>query len=301
MAVLAVDMGGTGIRTAVFRSPEKMESSVQIPVRQWGFPVPPDEFVEHIADQASSHQDIEAVGVGLAAVVDQRTGHVKVGENIGWHDVPLRDLLETRLQRPVCVDVDAFCGTMAEARLGSGVGADSFLYVVIGTGIGHGLMLNGKLWHGHHAAANVFGHLKVVPQGAPCYCGGRGCLCQYSSGEGLTRLGRQYCGDGPPLTGQSVLAAYRNGEDWAATAVDEALTHLATAISHVYNLLDIERIVIGGGAVTELYPDLERLRRLIAPLVYPQIRPIVLRNAALGSTGVLRGAALLALEMVSNA
>ncbi len=122
--------------------------------------------------------------------------------------MPIRDLLEARLQRPVVVEVDAYCGTIAEARLGSGMGCGSLLYIVIGTGIGHGLILNGESWRGQHDSANVFGHIRVVPDGAPCYCGGHGCLCQYSSGEGLARLGRAIPRFSAPLRGQDVIAAY---------------------------------------------------------------------------------------------
>ena len=98
------------------------------------------------------------------------------------------------------------------------------------------------------------------------------------------------------MVGEQVVAATEAGAAWAVAAVDEALHRLAFALSAAYNLLDIECVVLGGGAVTDRFPDLDRLAALVEPLVYPGIRPIVLRRGALGSNAVLTGAALLALE-----
>ncbi|MBW7886194.1 MAG: ROK family protein [Caldilineaceae bacterium] len=304
MAVMAVDIGGTNIRLALFHTPTSHEAIKTVPCRDLGIPVPVPAFgdliAQEIATWRSQGTSVEGLGLGVAAVVDHRTGHVRVGENVGWRDVPLQQLLATRCQIPVRVDVDASCGALAEARLGSGADHDHFLYVVIGTGIGHSLVLNRQVWHGMHAAANVFGHLKVEPQGAPCYCGGAGCLCQYASGQGLARLGHiAHPGKISPL-GAEVVSAFENGAPWARSAVGEAMRRLALALSGAYNLLDIECAVLGGGVVSPRFPDLEDLRRQVEPLVYPEIRPIVLRRGALGDQAVLHGAALLAFDSLKG-
>ncbi len=246
-------------------------------------------------DWEASYGRVASVGIAAAAVVDPVTGAVRVGENIGWRDVPLRSLLEARWQRPVQVDADAFCGALAESRLGAGADLEHFLYVVIGTGIGHALVLDRQVWHGLHATANVFGHIKVTPDPVPCYCGGTGCLCQYASGQGLARVATMY-GQSPKTTGREVLTAYAASEAWARAVVEEMLSRLAFAVSAAYNLVDIECTVFGGGVITSAFPDLEALRQRIEPLVYPQIRPIDLRRAVLGSHAVLTGAALLAFD-----
>lgn len=304
MAVLAVDIGGTSVKTAIFTSPVQALHLSVLPTHQFGASFTVAALADHLraAQTAAVIDDpITSVGVAIAAVVDPRTGHVKVGENVGWRDVPLKRRLEEHLQLPVHVDVDAFCGALAEARLGAGQDLDHFLYVVIGTGIGHGLVLNRRVWHGMHAAANVFGHLKVKLAGEPCYCGGSGCVCQYASGQGLAQLGKTAVGSQlDEITGLQVVEAYCTGEQWARDVITQALKQLAFALSSYYNLLDIECTVFGGGAVSGSFPDFEHFRALLEPLVYPEIRPIVLRRAALGDKAVLTGAALLAFESLRN-
>jgi glucokinase len=295
MAVVGVDIGGTNIRAAVFRSAETRGTVVTVPCRALGVPVPIDAFAAHVEQLIQDAGEVvDAVGIAVAAVVDHRTGYIKVGENVGWHDLPLQALLEERWALPVFVDGDAQCGALAEARLGSGAGMAHFLYVVLGTGIGHALVLNRRVWHGMHGAANVFGHLKVTAGDVPCYCGAAGCLCQYASGQGLARLGQEATGQ--PLPGAQVVEAYAANEPWARAVVEDALARLAFALSGAYNLLDIECVVFGGGAVSDHFPDLKHLRRLLEPLVYPQIAPLILRRAALGGWSVLTGAALLAID-----
>lgn len=303
MAVLAVDIGGTNLRTAVFATPEEMLHHHLIRCKDLGSPVPLKAFTDHLRAEIDENpvpaSEIRSIGISIAAVVDQTQGYVKIGENVGWHNVPLKETLEKELGLPTQVDTDAFCGGLAEARLGSGKELEHFLYVVIGSGIGHALVLSGKVWHGLHGAANVFGHIKVLRPGEPCYCGGGGgCVCQYAAGKGIARLGQlRYGGETPTLRGEDVIAACRRSEKWAEEAVEEAHQQLAFSLSAAYNLLDLEVTVLGGGAVSDVFPNLERLQQLLEELVYPEIRPIVLRKSWLGSDAVLLGAALLALNI----
>ncbi len=299
MGVLAVDLGGTNIRMGWCSDPRQWTIQESVVWRRSGFPLAVEEFTalleRTMVHWEALHGAVDAVGIAAAAVIDPRTGIVKVGENLGWRNVPLRALLEARLHKPVCLDVDAFCGALAEARLGAGADQEHFLYVVIGTGIGHALVINRRVWHGMHAAANVFGHLKDGFAQIPCYCGGMDCLCQYASGQGLSRLAALQ-GQPPAIGGIDVARAVRQGEPWAIAVADRMLDALALAISHALNLLDIECVVLGGGVVQPDFPDLASLQQRVEALVYPEIRPILLRRAALEGNAVLTGAALLALD-----
>ena len=296
MSVLAVDLGGTNIRSAIFDSPTCKREMLRLPHRELGQPLPLSAFVQHLRDHLQKSQTaIQAIGVSVAAVVDHRTGYVKVGENIGWRDVPLGAALADAFGLPVAVDGDAFCGAWAEAQLGAGQDEDHFLYIAIGTGIGHALVLNRAVWHGQHGAANVFGHLKVAFDGPPCYCGGVGCVCQYASGKGLARLGGEHQ---VGLRGEDVITYFQQGEVWANAVLQAANTQLAHAISHAYNLLDLECTIIGGGATSAVFPDFLQLHRDIELCAYPAVRPIRLKYAALGSDDVLTGAALRAFEKI---
>ena len=303
MGVLAVDLGGSNLRTAWCKDARHLQAQTAAAWRDSGFPLRVEVLTALLAEQIArgeaEYGAVERVGVAIAAVIEPSSGLVKVGENLGWRGVPLRSLLEDRLRRPVRVDVDAFCGALAEARLGSGADQEHFLYIVLGTGIGHGLVLNRRVWHGMHAAANVFGHLKLGFEPAICYCGGQDCLCQYASGNGLARLAAL---QGQPVQTDAagIVEAHRRGEAWAAAVIDKMYDALALSISHALNLLDIECVVLGGGVVQSGFPDLAVLQQRLEPLVYPEIRPILLRRAALSRDAVLTGAALLALDSISG-
>ena len=300
MAIVALDVGGTNVRAGLFAAPGQVLATVQAARRSFGTTLPVEGLAGFVDDCLASWEPtyghIGAIGLAAAAVIEPDTGYVQRGENLGWRDLPLGDILTTHWQRKVAVDCDAFCGALAEARYGSGRGMNDFLYVVIGTGIGHALVLDGAVRHGVNAAANVFGHLKVVLNGEPCYCGGRGCLCQYASGEGLARVASGLSGQSE-ITAPAVISAYLAGTAWAVAAVEQWLDHVALALSSVYNLLDIDCTVLGGGVVGDNFPDLAALQERLLPLVYPQIRPVTLRRAALAEHSVLMGAAALAFDL----
>lgn len=301
MGVLAVDLGGSRLRLAWCskETPAKLKSQRTIEWRTQGFPLQVDTLIDllrtYLRQCENDCGSVEAIGIAVAAVIDHNEGTIKVGENLGWRNIPLRSYLERELSRPVRVDVDAFCGALAEAQLGSGADQKHFLFVVIGTGIGHAFVLNQRIWRGVHGAANVFGHLKLGRDTIPCYCGGTDCICQYASGQGIARLARQQL-PSTQISGEEILHALRRGEKWVERVIDSMYNALALGISHAINLLDIECIVLGGGVVQADFPDLDVLYRRLDELVYPEIRPIILRRSSLGADAVLIGAGLLAIE-----
>lgn len=297
MAVLGVDIGGTSIRAGLFSAPGRLETQAQARTRQWGWPLelaPLSAFLlEQIRLWEPVYGRVEAVGFALAAVVQADTGFVHVAENLGWSGLPFGESINAALGRPVQVDTDAFCGALAEGAVGAARGVADYLYVVVGTGIGHGLVLNGRIHHGLHASANVFGHIKVVPDGEPCYCGGSGCLCQYASGPALLRSAREASGSAE-LTTEEFMRSCADGAEWATEVAGSWLDRMAPALANALNLLDIETVVLGGGVIRRDFPDLEELRKRVQKLTYPQIRPLNFRRAALGDESVLVGAAQLA-------
>jgi glucokinase len=299
VAVLGVDIGGTSIRAGLFSTPGRLEAHTQVRTRQWGWPLELAPLSAFLLEQMRLWEPvygrIEAAGFALAAVVRADTGFVQVAENLGWASVPFGETISAALGRPVRVDTDAFCGALAEGTVGAARGVADFLYVVVGTGIGHGLVLDGRIHHGLHGSANVFGHLKVVPNGEPCYCGGSGCLCQYASGPALLHHAQQASGQAD-LTAEAFALARRDGADWAATVANAWLGWMAPVLANALNLLDIETVVLGGGVVQADFPNMEELQRRVQELAYPQIRPLNLRRAALGGESVLAGAAQLAFE-----
>ena len=299
MAVLGVDIGGTSIRAGLFSAPGRLEAHTQVQMRHWGWPLelaPLSAFLrEQMRLWEPDYGAVEAAGFALAAVVQADTGFVHVAENLGWSGVPFGAAMSAALRQPVRVDTDAYCGALAEGTVGASRGVADFLYVVVGTGIGHGLVLDGRIHHGLHGSANVFGHIKVVPDGEPCYCGGAGCLCQYASGPALLHSARQASGRAE-LTAEEFMRSYAGGAGWAAEVADAWLDWMAPALANALNLLDLPTVVLGGGVIRADFPNLEELRHRVQRLTYPQIGPLDFRRAALGDASVLVGAAQLAFD-----
>jgi len=306
MSVLAIDIGGTNLRIAEFKSPRVQSTLTQEKYKESDRNFSVSHFIDVIDRALKAHKigihEISAIGISVAGVVNPDTGVVYRALNIGWENVPLASIISEKFSLPVNVDTDAFCGTIAEKQLGSAQELNSFLYVVIGTGIGHGLFLGGKVWRGVHGAASVFGHLKVMPEGHPCYCGGKGCVCQYASGEGIALLGNTHTGPGSEnMTGKEIVLAAASGSAQACKILDEATERLAFGLSSAYTLLDIETTILGGGVVSSCWPDLAALKEKVEKLVYPEIRPIDLRRSQLGSEAIIKGAALLGFELIQTA
>ena len=178
--------------------------------------------------------------------------------------MPLAAIVAGAVGRPARVDSDVFCGALYEMRVGHARAASSALYIAVGTGIGHAFVLGGRVWRGAQGRANAMGHMVLWPDGAPCYCGGRGCLCGIASG-------RAQAVDRPP---------------------PGALDALAQAIGIALTLVEPALVILSGGALDQPWCDLEELERRIARFTYPGIVcPPILRSDVPDSS--LRGAALL--------
>ena len=264
---LAIDLGGTHLRFGLgtgrgewtrthamlrpvgLRSPD-LAALIRRRLSEWS--VKPDA--------------VNGIGVSAAALVDA-SGRILRAENLGWTNVPLKTDLESAFGRPARVETDVFCGAAYETAAGAARGAKSALYLGIGTGIGHALILDGKVWRGSEGRANGMGHLVLWPQGEPCYCGNSGCLCQVASGRAQSQQ--------PPPPG--------------------ALDALAQAIGIATTLIDPQLVVLAGGALNQPWFDLDGLVERLHRFTYPGLSgPTVLRSDIADAN--LRGAALLLQE-----
>ena len=271
---LAVDLGGTRVRAALFsgNEPGPVRTMAHGASRQR--PLTIDGLVRWL-ESVIGDSSLAGIGISIAGTVDGETGVVIVAENLGWTDVPLATALTDAFSLPVQIDTDTFCGAAAEAQFG-GTGRGTTLSIAIGTGIGHAWIIDGHVWRGSANAATMFGHLVVDPHGPPCYCGARGCLCQYAAGPVLS-----------PAIGRMV------SDPQAAALIETATDALVLAIAHALTLMNPNEVVLGGGAVTDLWPNLTEMSTRVTALIHPQIRPVCLRRSALGELANLLGAALL--------
>ncbi len=267
--------------------------------------------VEELLDAADGSADVVAVGIGAAGFVSADRATVVFAPHLSWRDEPLRSALGDRLPVPVFVDNDANAAAWAEYRYGAGHGEAHLVLVNLGTGIGGGIVLDGRVLRGRFGIAGEFGHMQVVPDGIRCECGNRGCWEQYASGNALVREARALMTADSPvvtdllervggrpeeLTGPLVTEAARDGDALARELLAEVGRWLGVGIANLAAALDPGTFVVGGGvsAAGELLlaPAREAFRRQLTGRGYrPEARIVA---AELGNEAGLVGAADLA-------
>lgn len=239
-----------------------------------------------------------AAGVAVPGIVDEAGGIAAYSANLGWRDVPLRDLLAERLGSPVALGHDVRTGGLAEGRLGAGKGADRFFFVPLGTGIAGAIGIDGRVEGGAHGFAGEIGHIVVRPGGTPCPCGQRGCLERLASGAAVSQAWAEACGD-PDADAADCAKAVRSGDEKARAVWQEAVDALADGLLTALTLLDPRMLIIGGGLAeagdTLFAPLREAVRRRVTFQKLPAIVP-----ASLGDAAGCLGAGLLAWDLLDT-
>jgi len=277
----------------------------------------PGDVAEEMADalrDAALDAELEpakliGIGVGSPGEVNQRTGAVSQARNLpGWEGTfKLGTGLRKALGSPVAVGNDVQVATNAEARLGAGKPYKSLLGVFWGTGVGGGIVLDGRPWLGRGSAGEI-GHLVVRKGGARCTCGRRGCMEAYAGRAAMEAKARAEHADGRKtdlfkiakkhgrdrLTSGIWDRALKAEDSLAIELIDRAVDALGAGIASAVNLLDVEAVIIGGGLGVRLgEPYVKRIRKAMAPHLFNDSQPPALHVAALGDLGGAVGAALL--------
>lgn len=262
-------------------------------------------LVAELRDAGSSR--VAAVGVGVPGLVNPQTGRVVISSDLP--SVVREDLRESLRQAsglPVALDNDANAGAMGEYAAGAGRGSRNMFYVTIGTGIGGALILDGRLWRGASGFAGEFGHITIDPEGIDCSCGNIGCLETVASAPNIVRRTHERLrrdstsslsrlGLNQDFTAADIAHEARNGDDFAAMMMARTGRYIGTGLAAVINLLNTERIVLGGGVMDAgeliLNPVIEEARRRS---FQPNFESTQIVAATLGADAVPIGAALLA-------
>jgi glucokinase len=244
-------------------------------------------------DLAAEHA-VDAVGVGVAGLVDRERETVRFAAHLPFRDEPLRGVLATALGLPVVIDNDANAGGWAETRFGAARGIQDAVFVAIGTGIGGAIITDGRLRRGWQGASGEIGHLIIERDGRSCPCGSRGCWEQYGSGRALLRAARDAGLDVPH--GAAVTEAATAGDERARRVLGEIGGWVGVGIAGLVAVLDPEVVVIGGGVSAAgdflLEPTRESFRTYLTAQGRRPEPPILL--TALGPDAGLIGAADLA-------
>lgn len=312
--VLAVDIGGTTVKFGIFEDTGTLVESWSAPTRteNAGAFILPD-CAEQISGELRRlglrQEDATGIGLGVPGPVDE-DGLVRGAPNLGWGNLRAGEVLAglTGIPRVIAAN-DADAAALGEYAAGAGRDFRSFAFVTLGTGIGCGLVSNGRIVTGAHGAAGEIGHLKMSwEEKRYCGCGKRGCLEQYASGSGIARIAQDLLAssepeDPPSLlrrvpapTGKDVFDCAACGDRIALEAADRAARLLGTALSYISAVFDPEAIVIGGGVAQAGELLLAPVRKYYREAVYAPSRETPILTASLGSSAGLYGTAQLILQ-----
>ncbi|NLF00600.1 MAG: ROK family protein [Anaerolineales bacterium] len=312
-SVIGIDLGGTKISIALVDSTGRI---VARDVQETRAEEGPDPIIARmlaasrrvLAQAGVDSGQVAAIGIGSPGPLDIIAGTVESPPNLpGWDHIPLRQRVEEALGVPAVLENDANAAVLGEHRFGAGRGVDHMVYVTASTGIGGGLILDGKLYHGASGVAGEIGHMVILPNGPLCGCGNRGCLEALASGTAIARRARESVvrgvstqirelagGDPQRITARIVAEAARQGDPEASSIVNEAMAYLGIGMASLANLLNPQLIVIGGGLMNLGEALFEPVRRAVARLAFPAASGAVrVVPAALGeNVGVLGAAAV---------
>jgi len=306
---VGIDIGGTKIAALRISAEGEIHAGTVIPT-----PANDQSGAQPAIEAAAAEvmdDDVVAIGIGMAGLIDVRSGVLLSTPNLVWRKLSVGEGVRTRYGLPVTVNNDATSAAWAESRLGASRGRVDSLFVGVGTGIGGGIVSGGRLIRGAHGLAGEIGHTIVEPDGPLCGCGNRGCWEQVASGLAIARAGRRAVTDDPGsaiarlaggdprrATGELVTEAAQGGDEVAVGILATVARRLGEGIAGLVNILDPEIVVIGGG-VGEVGDVLfGPLREAFGASVEgADVRPEVpIVPAQLGNDAGAIGAALLALE-----
>ena len=308
---IGVDVGGTNVKVALVDDSGSIVFTDTVPTRaEMGYEYTISNMIKAIQDvireSKTDMKDIKGIGFGFPGQIDCDNGVVRLAPNIpGWVNIPIADIVSKEFGVPVKVDNDVRCAALAELNYGAGKGATNMICITVGTGIGSGLIVNGKLVRGASNAAGELGHIKLQMEGGPlCGCGDHGCLEAFASGPSIVAMAEEYVRGGKStkyrelakneITPYYVCEAAKQGDVVAKKIFEIIGNYIGIGLASVVNLLNPEKIVIGGGVADAgeflFGPIKETLKKRSMPIQGAAVQVV---HAELGNTAGVIGASLL--------
>lgn len=312
MFYIGVDLGGTGIKAGVVDEQGRILAKASCPTgveRGYG-PVIADMAklcLEALEKSGHSLDEVKAIGIGIPGIQDPATGLVPFCTNLGWHEVPLVEEMHKYIDKPVFVGNDATVAGLAEAVAGVSAEVKTSVFVTLGTGVGGGIIIDGKPYSGPHGVASEIGHMITVVGGELCTCGNRGCWERYASATAIIREGRKFAeahpdcaiaravdGNLDKIEAKTVIDLAKAGDPDAAKLFDDYVTHLCVGLVNLINLYDPEIIALGGGVSHAGQFLLDAVNAKLPQMVFYKTMPYArVELARLGNDAGIIGAAML--------
>ena len=316
LPVLAVDLGGTKILTAlVSRNGGIMARERCLTLADEG-PTPVIERLLSAIDsilrlESLKPSEMDSISIAAAGAVDLEKGLVTLSPNLsGWHNIPLGEVVRERYGGKVFLVNDASAAALGEHRFGSGKGVKNLVFLTIGTGIGGGIIINGKLYQGLSGSAGEIGHMTLDMNGPRCTCGNIGCLETLASGTAMAREARHRLNQGEKsslqnlvagridnITAEEIGVAARGGDALALDIITRAGAYLGAGMVNLVNIFNPEMVIVGGGVAKLGELLLEPARRVVRERAFPvSAQAVRIVTARLGEEAGIHGAAAFALE-----
>jgi glucokinase len=316
---IGVDLGGTNLRIAAVDDSGRVLDKVSLGTGvARGRSAVLDEMcaaIQQTSGKLAGARKLVGIGIGVPGIIDMGSGMLRQSPNLpGWEDYPVREEIEQRLTTRVVLENDANVAALGEKWLGAAKDMDDMLMLTLGTGVGGGIVLGERIWHGARGMAGEPGHINVVRDGHPCGCGSHGCLEQYASATAVVRLAREAAASGKApalaqaeaagkLSARAVFEMAQQGDRPAQEVYKVAGRALGLALAGLVNLLNLPMYVVGGGvsdaweafapAMLEEVGKRSFVYRATAPESATPGRKTVITRALLGSDAGLIGAARL--------
>ena len=309
---VGIDLGGTNIKAGVVTDEGKLLNKVTCKTNADR----PMEDIIHdmgrlaadaVKDAGLEVSDIEAIGIGSPGTPDNDEGLLVYSNNLPFVMAPMRKLIREVIDLPVYIDNAANCAAMAEAVAGAAKGAKDSVTITLGTGVGAGVIVDGKIYSGFNQAGSEFGHTVLVSGGIECPCGRKGCFEQYASASALARMTREAAEKNPDSllnkvyeqqgewNAQIAFIAMRDGDETAKEVVDTYTSYLADGLANAINAFMPEVLVVGGGVCNEGDPLLIPMREktMSRPYFGPGVKKTRIELAQMGNDAGIVGAAMM--------
>ena len=312
---LGIDLGGTNIVAGVVDKKYKIVAKASC---KTAVPRPESEICDSMAEVAKkavekaklTMDDIESVGIGVPGAVNPKTGVIEYSANLFFHNWEVVQMMEERLGKKVHIENDANAAALGEYLAGSAKGAKNAGAITLGTGVGGGIIIDGKIYSGSNFAGAELGHMVIVKDGKECACGRRGCWETYASATGLINLTKQkilseklefsymlkLCdGDINKVNGRTAFDAMRDGDPTAKSVVEEYISYLSCGLVNIINIFQPDVLCIGGGISNEGENLLAPVRSYVERERYTKHndKQTVICAATLGNDAGIIGAAML--------
>lgn len=294
---IGIDLGGTELRAAAVDEAATVLRHAQVPTAAAAGPAAVLAQIAQLVEEVSTGLAPLGIGIGSPGPLDVERGLVLHAPMLrGWREVPLARLVGDRTGLPTRLENDANAAALAEWRLGAGRGLRHMVYVTVSTGIGGGIIADGRLLHGDRSLAGEIGHMVVTEQRVACACGGFGCWEALASGSALGRRAQAagMTAEGA-VTARQVAERAAAGDPLASRLMAEEARYLGLGFANLLHLYAPEMIVVGGGLSSCLPLMAAEIARTIGERAMPAYRAVPIRAAALGARAGVIGAALLAL------